>query len=84
MFLDGIFGKDSVIIIQMFINWWMWEVLLLYEAEQNILGDLNIDKLVCDYWVLLIWYNYEKILVQELFDSMVIDEQLVEFYECNK
>lgn len=84
MFPDGTSGKDSTVIIQMFANRWMREALLLHEAEQNIPGDLNIDKLVRDYRASLIRHNYEKILVQELLDSTVTDEQLAEFYERNK
>jgi hypothetical protein len=84
MFPEGTSGKDSTIIIQMFANRWMREALLLHEAEQNIPGDLNIDKLVRDYRASLIRHNYEKILVQELLDSTVTDEQLAEFYERNK
>lgn len=84
MFPEGTTGKDSAIIIQMFANRWMREALLLHEAEQNIPGDLNIDKLVRDYRASLIRHNYEKILVQELLDSTVTAEQLAEFYERNK
>lgn len=84
MFPEGTTTKDSTIIIQMFANRWMRDALLLHEAEQNIPGDLNIDKLVRDYRASLIRHNYEKILVQELLDSTVTDEQLAEFYERNK
>lgn len=84
MFPEGTSGKDSTIIIQMFANRWMREALLLHEAEQNIPGDLNIDKLVRDYRASLIRHNYEKILVEELLDSTVTDEQLAAFYERNK
>lgn len=84
MFPEGTTGKDSTVIIQMFANRWMREALLLHEAEQNIPGDLNIDKLVRDYRASLIRHNYEKILVQELLDSTVSAEQLAEFYERNK
>ena len=84
MFPEGTTAKDSTVIIQMFANRWMRDALLLHEAEQNIPGDLNIDKLVRDYRASLIRHNYEKILVQELLDSTVTDEQLAEFYERNK
>lgn len=84
MFPEGTNGKDSSIIINMYANRWMREALMLHEAEQNIPGDLNIDKLVRDYRASLIRHNYEKILLEEIMDSTVTQEQLSAFYESNK
>ncbi len=84
--LDGMFplgttGEDSALIINAFVERWIRETLLLYEAERNIPSDLNIDKLVRDYRASLIRHNYEQVLVNELLDSVVTPEVLVEFYE---
>lgn len=87
--LDGMFPEettpqDSNLIIQAYTNRWVREAILLYEAERNIPNDLNIDKLVRDYRASLIRHNYEQILVQELLDSTIAQEELVQFYEANK
>ena len=87
--LDGMFpenttAQDSSLIIQAYTNRWVREAILLYEAERNIPNDLNIDKLVRDYRASLIRHNYEQVLVQELLDSTIVQEELIQFYEKNK
>lgn len=87
--MDGMFPpntppEDSVLIIKAYVDRWVRESLLLHEAERNIPGDLNIDKLVRDYRASLIKDNYEKLLVQELLDSTITQAELTEFYERNK
>lgn len=87
--LDGMFpepatAQDSLVIIQAYVQRWIREALLLNEAEQNIPGDLNIDKLVRDYRASLIRHNYEKALVEQYLDSIVTKDQLMEFYNRYK
>ncbi len=84
MFPERISAGDSALIISAYAERWIREALLLHEAERNIPSDLNIDKLVRDYRASLIRNNYEKILVEELLDSMVTQEELRAFYEKNK
>lgn len=87
--MDGMFprggsAQDSLVIIQAYVERWIREALLLNEAEQNIPGDLNIDKLVRDYRASLIRHNYEEALVEQYLDSTISEAQLMEFYERNK
>lgn len=87
--LDGMFPEqttheDSLLIINAYVNRWVKEALVLYEAERNIPKDLNIDKLVRDYRASLIRANYEKSLVEELLDSTITQAELADFYERNK
>ena len=84
MFPEGTSAEDSVFIISVFTKRWIRDAVVLHEAEQNIPSDLNIDKLVRDYRASLIRHNYEKILVEELLESEVSEEDLVDFYEQNK
>ncbi len=84
MLPEGITGEDSTVIINTYVRYWMREMALLHEAEQNIPTDLNIEKLVADYRSSLIKNNYEKIVVNRLLDSTVTKEQLLEFYDKNK
>ncbi len=84
MFPEGTSAGDSAIIIDTYTQRWIRGALILHEAEQNIPSDLNIDKLVRDYRASLIRHNYEKVLVEELLDSVVTYDQLVRFYETNK
>lgn len=84
MFPEGTSATDSTLIINAYVNRWVKEALLLYEAERNLPKDLNIDKLVRDYRASLIRNNYEQVLVEELLDSTVTKQELTEFYERNK
>ena len=80
MFPEGTTSQDSALIINAFAERWVREALLLHEAEKNIPGDLNIDKLVRDYRASLVRHNYEKIIVEQLLDSTVTAEELLAFY----
>ncbi len=84
MLPEGITGQDSAVIINTFVRYWMREMALLHEAEQNIPKDLNIEKLVADYRASLIKNNYENIVMNRLLDSTVTQAQLLEFYDKNK
>ncbi len=80
MFPEGTTGEDSSLIINAYIERWIREAILLYEAEKNIPSDLNIDKLVRDYRASLVRHNYEKIIVEQFLDSLVTADELLEFY----
>ena len=84
MFPDGTGSEDSVMIIENYVRRWVRDAVLMHEAEQNVPQDLNIDKLVRDYRASLIRHNYEEYLVTEMLDSVVTEQELVEFYEKSK
>ena len=84
MFPEGIPPGDSTLIVQAYVNRWVREALLLYEAERNLPKDLNIDKLVRDYRASLIRNSYEQVVVEQLLDSTITKEELTDFYEKNK
>lgn len=84
MFPGQLSGADSLVIIESFVGRWVREAAILSEAERNIPPDLNINKLVRDYRASLVRNNYEKILVEQLLDSMVRQEELEEFYDENQ
>lgn len=84
MFPEKASPSDSFLIIQAYVNRWIREELLMYEAEKNLPPDLNIDQLVRDYRRSLIRNNYEQVLVEQLLDSTVTKAELQDFYEKNK
>ncbi len=84
MFPEGIPQGDSSLIVQAYVNRWVREALLLYEAERHLPKDLNIDKLVRDYRASLIRNSYEQVVVEQLLDSTITKGELQEFYEKNK
>lgn len=84
MFPGELSSSDSLTIIQTYAGRWIREVTILNEAERNIPADLNINKLVRDYRASLVRSNYEKILVEQLLDSVVRQEELEAFYQENQ
>lgn len=75
---------DSTLIVNAFVDRWIRENLMLYEAERNVPKDLNIDKLVRDYRASLILHNYEKNIAESGLDSLISDEEVMEYYNDYK
>ena len=84
MIPEGMSTEDSSLIISAFRERWLRDAVMMHEAERAIPQDLNLDKLVRDYRASLIRLNYEKVLVEELLDSMVTEKELTDFYDANK
>ena len=87
--LDGIVPEnttpgDSALMVSAFVQRWIRDQLLMYEAERNIPKDLNIDKLVRDYRASLVRFNFEEQIIAEKLDSIVSEPELKTFYENNK
>ncbi len=80
----GTSPDDSVLLVKAYVQRWLREQLLMYEAERNIPKDLNIDKLVRDYRASLVRFNFEEQIVAEQMDSTISEKELRIFYEENK
>lgn len=81
---EGSTSEDSALITTAFVQRWVRDALLMYEAERNIPKDLNIDKLVRDYRASLVRYNFEEELLKEKLDSTISESEIQTFYENNK
>jgi len=57
--------EDSALIVKAYLQRWVREQLLMYEAERNIPKDLNIDKLVRDYRASLVRFNFEEQIIAQ-------------------
>ncbi|MBL7802218.1 MAG: hypothetical protein JNL02_00665 [Saprospiraceae bacterium] len=75
---------DSMLIVSAYVQRWLRDQLLMYEAERNIPKDLNIDKLVRDYRASLVRFNFEQQIIVEKLDSTLNDAELQAYYENNK
>ncbi|MBK6932043.1 MAG: hypothetical protein IPH12_14730 [Saprospirales bacterium] len=87
--LDGIVPEgstpnDSALMVMAYVQRWVRDQLLMYEAERNIPKDLNIDKLVRDYRASLVRFNFEEQIIAEKLDSTVSESELKAFYDNNK
>lgn len=76
--------KDSLHIVNGYIEQWTQRMVVLEEAESKVSSVLNIDQLVEDYRSSLILHNYKVKLVEEKLNTDVSEEELKAFYEKNK
>ncbi len=78
--------EDSVILVKSFINNWAIKQILLQKAENNnSLEEINeIELLVKDYRESLLINNYKEILIKQQLDTLIKDEEIVDFYFKNK
>lgn len=81
---EGTSPEDSALLVSAYMQRWVREQLLMYEAERNIPKDLDIDELVRNYRASLVRYNFEEKIISEKLDSTVTEEELAAFYENNK
>lgn len=81
---EGTSPTDSTLLITAFVQRWVRDQLLMYEAERNIPKDLNIDELVRDYRASLVRFNFEEHIIAEKLDSTVSESEVRTFYEGNK
>lgn len=81
---DTTSSKDSVIFIQNYTERWVRDQLLISEAEKNTPEDIDIDQLVKDYRSSLLVYHFEQQLLRERLDTIVTEEEILEFYKKNK
>jgi hypothetical protein len=84
MFPPGISSYDSSLITNAYTQRWLREAVLLYEAENNLPKDLNIDRLVRDYRSSLVRNNYEQVLLEQLMETEISKSELLSFYDKNK
>jgi len=81
---EGTAPTDSTLLVSAYIQRWLREQLMMYEAERNIPKDLDIDELVRSYRGSLVRYNFEEQLIAERLDSTVTEVELRDYYEQNQ
>lgn len=75
---------DSVAIVEGFTVNWIRENLMIAEAEKNVAADINLNKLVDDYRSSLLVYNFEKRIMDQQLDTIVLLAEKNQYYENNK
>lgn len=76
--------EDSALMVRAYVQRWVYDQLLMYEAERNIPQDLNIDQLVREYRASLVRFNFEQQIIAEKLDSTISESELSQYYENNK
>lgn len=80
----GSTAADSAAIIDGFVQNWIREHLMIADAENNVAADINLNKLVDDYRSSLLVYNFEKKLIEQNLDTIVLLTDKKQYYEANK
>ncbi|HBK83523.1 MAG TPA: hypothetical protein DDZ41_07980 [Flavobacterium sp.] len=82
----GVSKKDSIIIVKDFIDRWASQKLLFDAAERNLTDEkqAELNKLVDQYKNDLYTKAYIEQLIFKSFDTLVIDEDIIEYYNKNK
>ncbi len=76
--------KDSILIVQYYINNWISQKLILYKAQRNLLErDMLFEKQLEDYRNSLIIYKYETKLISQSLDTVVTDLEIETYYKEN-
>jgi hypothetical protein len=83
---EDISKEDSIILVKSFINNWAIKQILLQKAENNnSIEEVNeIATLVKDYRESLLINNYKEILIKQQLDTVIKEEEIVDFYTKNK
>jgi len=78
-------SKDSISIVQEFINNWIKQKLVTHNAENNLSSkQQDFDKQLEDYKNSLIVYTYEKEFIKQKLDTTVSDKEIKIYYDSNK
>ena len=76
--------KDSTLFIDNYIQNWVKDNLILNKAELNLLeNQKDVKKQLEDYRRSLIVYAYEKELIKQRLDTIVLESEVQDFYEKN-
>lgn len=77
-------SEDSALIINAYIERWLRNQVMLYEAKEQIEDMERIDEMVEDYRRSLILYDYEEQLTTAMLDTIVPNQEVINYYEENQ
>lgn len=81
---DGIGYNDSIVRARAFIDKWIRNQLLIYQAENNLnAADLDFSKELESYHNSLIINKYETELVSQNLNTEVSEEEILDYYKNN-
>ena len=81
----GVTGADSVQLVSAYVEQWIRQQTLLYNAKRNV--DINsetLEKQVSEYRNGLMVYEYEQALVNQKLDTVVTDDEIGAYYRTHQ
>lgn len=77
--------KDSVVLVQNYIDSWVRKQLLIRQAERNLTQkQQDFSKALEDYRSSLLIFAYESELVNQKLDTLVTDREIEQYYNLNR
>ncbi len=77
--------KDSATLAERYIQDWIKEQVVLIKAEENLAEEKqNFDELIDEYRKSLLTYTYEQELVKQKLDTIIKEEEIVNYYKNNE
>ncbi|MFA5418317.1 MAG: hypothetical protein WC341_07655 [Bacteroidales bacterium] len=81
---QGISHSDSIALAKNFINNWVKNRLMIAQAERNLTEEqLDFSKQMKDYRNSLVIYHYETLLINQELDTIVTDDQIMNYYQSH-
>lgn len=81
----GTSAGDSVALMKRYVDRWVRQQVFLHQALNNLEVDqLGLEKKMEDYRNSLIIFAYENELIRQQLDTLVTEQQIVEYYEANQ
>ena len=82
---EGATIMDSIQRVSTFIYSWVRRQVLIHQAENNLdMEKLDLKKQMDEYRSSLVIYAYESQLINQKLDTVISDDEIVEYYEQNK
>ncbi|MDP4281424.1 MAG: hypothetical protein Q8867_04670 [Bacteroidota bacterium] len=80
----GTTHKDSISLAKNFIDNWVRQQVVIYQASNNLTKDqMDFSRQLENYKNSLIIYEYENELVKQKLDTLVTDEEIEDYYNSN-
>ncbi len=74
--------RDSISIARSYVNEWIRTNVMIFQAEKNLPeGQLDFSKQLEEYRNSLIIYNYETSLINQNLDTIVSEEDIIDYYD---
>lgn len=82
---SGTARKDSVVLVQNYIDSWVRKQLLIRQAERNLTQkQQDFSKALEEYRNSLLIFAYESELVNQKLDTLVTDAEIEQYYNLNR
>jgi hypothetical protein len=78
---DGLSPEDSLIVMKDHIDKWIYNQLLLYQADLNLAEEeKNVEQQIEDYRTSLLIFKYEQNYIKQKLDTLITEEEIQEYY----